>query len=172
MKKLILLIFSILIIANTSAQEKNYIHLKLIQPGIEYQFGIKNNLLASFDLGFGLINMSYNSDDKFETYISAFSNITVKNVYNTSKVLSRNNNLLSHSGNYYGIRCLGYNKNVGNGSRGDSFNYAVGPVWGVQRYHKMLYYQFEFGLGYHSRKEIKGFAPLVRFCIGINLKRW
>ena len=172
MKKLILLSLCILTMIHVSAQEKNKIHLKLIQPGIEYQFSIKNNLLASIDLGFGLINMSYNSEDKFETYISTFSNVTVKNIYNSSKVLSRNNSLLFHSGNYYGMRWLGYNGNVSNDSKGEHFNYAVGPVWGIQRYHKTFYYQFELGLGYHSRTEIKGVAPLARFCVGINIKQW
>ncbi|TAJ09698.1 hypothetical protein DMA11_19850 [Marinilabiliaceae bacterium JC017] len=172
MKKIILLAFCVFIIVNASAQKKQYIHLKLIQPGVEYQFAIKSSLFASIDLGFGLINLSYNSADNFEAYISTFSNVTLKNVYNSLKVLNRNGNLLSHSGNYYGFRCLGYNKNVSNGSKVESFNYAIGPVWGVQRYYKSFYYQLELGLGYHSGSEINDIAPLARFCVGFNLKQW
>lgn len=158
---------------NCSGSGKQCASLKLIQPGVEYQFRIKNNLLASVDVRFGLINMSYTTgDDDFETLTSLFSNITIKNVYNSSKVLDRNSSLLSHSGNYYGVRWLAYGENLAKGAKGQSFNYGIGPVLSVQRYRKTLYYQVELGMGYHSWDVAKGFGPMARFCLGINLKRW
>lgn len=172
MKKAISLIACFMVLTNMSAQEKHHIHLKLIQPGIEYQLELRNSLLASIDLGFGFTNLSYNSEDDFNAYLSTFSNITLKNIYNHTKLMSRNNKLSSHSGNYYGLRCLGYGNNVNNSSKSQSFNYAIGPVWGAQRYYNSFYYQIEIGLGYHNGYEINDFAPLARFCIGINLKQW
>lgn len=172
MKKIILLITCFFAFNATFAQKTQQIHVKLIQPGIEYQFEINNDFLASIDLGFGLINLTYNREDNIDAYLSTFSNITLKKVYNHFKVLNRNNNLSSFSGNYYGLRYLGYNKNVSNGSKSESFNYAVGPVWGAQRYFNTFYYQIELGIGHHNSHEINELGPLLRFCLGINLKQW
>lgn len=172
MKKIIFLVACVFVLTNISAQEKHNIHLKLIQPGIEYQFELRNSLLASIDLGFGLVNLSYNSEDNFDAYFSTFSNITIKKIYNHSKLLDRNSKISSHSGNYYGLRCLGYGNNVSNSSKSKKFNYAIGPVWGVQRYYKSFYYQIEIGLGYYNVYKANTLAPLTRFCIGINLKQW
>lgn len=172
MKNIAFLIFCSFATIGLNAQTKHFVNLRLVQPGIEYQFGIKNDLLATIDFGFGVTNLSYNSEDGMELYLSTLSNLSIKKVYNNNKVINRNNSLLSYSGNYYGIRSFMYNRNVSDPSDSESFNFAVGPVWGVQRYYKLFYYQFEVGVGYYNVKGENDLAPLVRVCAGINLKRW
>ncbi len=172
MKNFVFLIFWGFVTVGLKAQTKHNINLRIAQPGLEYQIGINNDILATIDLGFGVTNLSYNSRDGIELYLTTLSNLSIKKVYNYNKVIQNNSKLLPYSGNYYGLRSFVYNKDVSNRAESESFNIAFGPIWGVQRYYKVFYYQFELGLGYYRVNRENDIAPLVRACVGINLKRW
>lgn len=152
--------------------------INLLNPGFEYEFPVSKKSVLSANLGLGL-GIPYKALDQtgrgngFVFMVEPFFDIEYKYLYNFNKRIEQNKNTKFNSANYFGMRFLtrGYTIADYNMYRPNNFDFAIVPVWGLQRSSSKMYYLIDIGLGYTFDADNSGVVLLVQMSIGINLNK-
>lgn len=152
--------------------------INILNPGFEYEFPVSRNSVLSTNLGFGL-GYPYKALEQtgrgngFVFMIEPFLDIEYKYLYNFNKRVEQNKNTRLNSANYFGLRLLtrGYTIADYNMYRPNNFDFAIAPVWGLQRSNSRVHYLLDMGLGYSFDADNSGVVLLVQMSIGINLNK-
>ncbi len=188
MRNIILLLF-ISLSLSVVAQDgdvglQKVLRLNIISPGVEFEIPISKKSTVSVNGGVGFSGiyknlgqydyLGYNGSIMF--FIPPFLDVEYKKFYNREKRASKGKNLEYNSGNYWGVRMLInfkelYSYNV---YRYANTDFAVGPVWGIQRAYGKFHLQFDAGMIYYfDVKGNNGFFPIsFQLNIGYNCKKW
>ncbi len=175
MKKIFIIVISLMILKPAIAQEvnakKHLLILNFINPGIEYEYSISDKSKISANIGYG-VSMSYpNLTDvqpKHAFFASPFFDLQYKVIYNLNRRKAKNKSTAYNAGDFFGIKLTGRGKNVGDElKRTDNLDFAVGPTWGIRRNFKKISLNFNVGPQfYFDRKGNIGFYPVM---LGLNV---
>lgn len=180
MKKLVILIFGVLIInlvysQNSDKQTTNVLRINIINPGIEYELAIMNHSAIIANAGFGYggsyPNLSSYANG-FVYSIVPFLDLQYRNYYNFEKRLSKGKNIESNSGNFWGLRMLSRGEALAsNFTRTSDYDFAFSPVWGLQRKYGKINVLFDIGpIYYFDLKGNDGIFPIIfEFSLGYNI---
>ena len=152
--------------------------INILNPGFEYEFPVSMNSVLSTNLGFGL-GYPYKALEQtgrgngFVFMIAPFLDVEYKYLYNFKKRVEQNKNTKLNSANYFGLRLLtrGYTIADYNMYRPNNYDFAIAPVWGLQRSNSKVHYLVDMGLGYTFDADNSGVVLLVQMSIGINLNK-
>ncbi len=184
MKKVVLLLFISLSFSieaqNSDTGLQKVLRLNIISPGVEFEMPITKKSTISVNGGVGIsgsyLNLSSVNGSGFLYFIAPFLDIEYKKIYNRDKRGSKGKKMEYNSGNYWGIRMLTnfkelYSYNVYRYAKTD---FAIGPVWGIQRAYGKFHLMFDAGMVYYfDTKGNGGFFPLaLQLNIGYNCKKW
>lgn len=99
----------------------------------------------------------------------------MRNYYNLSKRIRKDKNVAYNSANFVGLRFLARGPEIeksANFYRTSEFDYALAPVWGLQRSFNRIHLLFDIGpYIYFDMKGNYGFLPMFELNIGYNLLR-
>ncbi|MFP4448092.1 MAG: hypothetical protein ACLFPH_05115 [Bacteroidales bacterium] len=180
MKKITIIILSIMLFVHVQAQDqKNTIpvfRVNFINPGIEYESPVLNQSTIVFNGGIGY-GESYPNTTLYASgwlyLIVPFTDIQFRNYYNLDKRLAKGKNIRNNSGNFWGIRMLTRFKELdGNFTRTSGIDFAINPMWGLQRSYGNINLLFDIGIAYYfDDVGNDGVAPTLEFGIGYNFKK-
>jgi hypothetical protein len=186
MNKLFICTFAVVFISfsanlHSQSNDKNLTsvsRINILNPGFEYEFPVSRSSVLSANLGFGL-GYPYKALEQtgrgngFVFMIEPFLDIEYKYLYNFNKRVEQNKNTRLNSANYFGLRLLtrGYTVADYNMYRPNNYDFAIAPVWGLQRSYSKIHYLLDMGLGYAFDADNSGVVLLVQMSIGINLNK-
>ena len=176
MKKSILIFLSlVLYISQGFAQENtsSVFRINFLNPGVEYEMPVFNQSTVLFNVGVGYCE----SYPNLTTYASGwlysicpFVDVQYRNYYNLEKRLNKQKNISYNSGNFWGVRMLTRGKAFdGNFDRTSNIDFALNPIWGLQRSYGKINLLFDGGIAYYfDGKGNDGVSPTFEFGIGYN----
>jgi hypothetical protein len=170
MKK-IYIIFTIIFIgcklsAQNNTNNKHILRLVFINPGIEYEFSVSDKSKLTANIAYGLLPAYPNTtaeQPKNKLLFAPFFDVHYKMIYNKNRRETKNKSIAYNAGDFWGIKFTGRGKNYDNGVvRTDNIDFAVGPVWGIQRSVKKISFLFAVGPQYYfDTKGNSGFYPFM-----------
>jgi hypothetical protein len=183
LKKYILLFMIVCIVCITFAQSEdarleNILRFNIINPGIEYEFPVckcaKSLIATNMGWGYGMPYPGLYEPGYYDfVYMfMPFINISYKKMYNRDKRQHKNKYIGHNTGNYWGLRFLYRGtETISNVSRTDTKDFAVGPVWGLQRSSDQgHHFLFDIGMIYYFDSQNSGIImPVFQFSIGFNV---
>ena len=157
---------------NTNENQK-VLRVNVINPGVEYEFPIFKNNLISTNIGWGYgiayTNLSSGSPG-WVKLLTPFMDVEYKYLYNSKKRLAKKRNTNFNSGNYFGLKMLYRGKETSsNILRSDDKDYAIGPMWGIQRGYGIMHLSFNIGMYYYFDRYYDGVTPMAQLNIGIHI---
>jgi hypothetical protein len=182
MKKiLLLLLMGTSIIALAQKEEVKVTtssRINFVNPGFDYEFPISKSSSIDLNVGIG-VGGSYKNltsiEPGYTILLSPFYDMQIRNYYNLKKRAAQNKNTRYNSANFIGMRFLGRGPAI---ARSKSFyrttevDYAIAPVWGIQRSFNRIHLLFDVGpYFYFDFKGNSGIVPIIELNIGYNLSK-
>jgi len=178
MKKVIFIVIVALSVFKGYTQENSrntssVIRLNVINPGVEYELPVLDHSTVLFNIGIGY-GESYPQTTLYASgwlyLIVPFTDIQYRSYYNLDKRLSKGKNIKNNSGNFWGIRLLTRFKELdGNFIRTSNIDFAVNPIWGLQRSFGKINLLFDIGIAYYfDNIGNDGISPTIEFGLGYN----
>jgi hypothetical protein len=178
MKKVIFIIIIALNVFQGYTQENirntsSVLRLNLINPGIEYELPVFDHFTVLFNVGIGYgesyPNLTINASGWLYS-ICPFMDVQYRNYYNLAKRLNKQKNISYNSGNFWGVRLLTRGKEFdSNFTRTSNIDFAVNPIWGLQRSFGKINLLFDIGISYYfDNIGNDGISPTFEFGLGYN----
>ena len=153
---------------------ESVLRFNLVNPGVEYEAKISQESTIAFNLGAGY-GGSYKelttSASGWLYMYSPFVDVQFKHFHNLESRIKKGRNITYNSGNFLGVRFLTRGKAFdSNFYRTSDYDFAVGPMWGLQRSYSRVHILFDIGVNYYfDGKGNGGITPMVELNIGYNL---
>ena len=179
MKKVTLIILIVVLYVSQGYTQENpkntssVFRVNFINPGIEYELPVFNQSTVLFSVGVGYgesyPNLTTNASGWLYS-ICPFVDVQYRNYYNLEKRLNKQKNISYNSGNFWGIRMLTRGKEFdSNFTRTSNIDFALNPVWGLQRSYGKINFLFDVGIAYYfDDKGNDGVSPTLEFGLGYN----
>ncbi len=180
MKKYLLLLWLFSSLTCLGQDElQSIFRINALSPGLELEMPISKTSTLAINPGIGIngsyANLSY-ANSGILYFISPFIDVSYKEFYNIDKRLAKGKSIAGNAGDYVGIRLLSNFKEfkAENIIRKDNVDFALGPVWGIQRALGNIHFLFDVGpVYYFDTKGNGGFFPIMlQLNVGFNVKKW
>ena len=184
MKKHVLTLFFWFLFIVTHSQENNNIateriwRINFLNPGVELELptGTYSTFSAGLGIGYGGGYPDLTSGDNGFVYmINPFLDVQEKWFYNLNRRNSKNQITENNSGNFVSLRFITRGNSIAeNVKRTSSFDFAIGPTWGIQRkYGKNFHLLFDVGPQYYFDTNGNGnFWPIMlQLNLGFDFKK-
>ena len=176
MKKRILIILCIFLYALhgfSQGYTSSVFRVNLINPGIEYESPVFKQSVVLYNVGVGYFGSYPNLTTSASGWlysIRPFIDVQFRNYYNLEKRLLKKKNVSYNSGNFWGVRLLTSGKDYkSNFRRTSNVDFAINPIWGLQRSYGEINLVFDIGMAYYfDNKGNGGISPTLEFGIGYN----
>lgn len=154
------------------AQTENVLRINFLNPGINYEKSLRENITLETGIGFGY-NASYpslviNSENGFQCIIAPFIDVQSRFYYNFKKREAKEKSISKNTANFIALRVLYTGPEVASSfERYDKNSFAIGPTWGLQRAYNKFNMAFSMGPIYYF--DISGNNNWSPFWIELNL---
>ena len=175
MKKVIIILISLIAIQNLQSQTKATVVKKIqfkidiLTPGLSLENGIGDYSTIYSELGTSLGAHKASNSNKPKFLISPYIKSQYRYYYNFEKRQNKGKNTFKNSGNFIAFSTSYYFKPISNSIYLSTYDgITLAPVWGLQRtYNSGLNINFNTGLGYTiSSNKSNGIVPIINFTIG------
>lgn len=170
---IILLLMQCSFAQDTTYGKQNVLRLNFINPGIEYEHSISKVLKLNSNVGFGVSAIFPNTavmvyDKGF--FFSAFLDIQFRAYYDTEDRIKRGRNVEYNAGDFFGFKFNGRGPDIKSDLvRSSSFDFYIGPIWGLKRNYDKLNILFDFGPVYYFDNKYNGYYAMLELCLGYNI---
>jgi len=180
MKKILLLLALTYFLVNftcaqsTEVYREKVFRLNLINPGIEYEYAFLSKSTVLFNIGVGY-GGSYPNLTKGASgwlyVITPFIDIQYRYYYNLNRRIEKGKNINYNSGDFFGFRSLSRGEDFdSNFTRSSEYDFAFGPIWGLQRSFYKINFLFDIGVIYYLDTIGNcGIIPMLELSISYNL---
>lgn len=154
----------------------NTFRVNVVNPGVEYEFGLSNTLAISLGTGVGYSGnfeeITLAKESGFQYDIAPFIDSQLKYIYNRPRRNYKGKNLAFNSGNYLSLRFLTrLNSLDANFVRTTETDYSIGLTYGLQRSFGKFHFLLDIGpVYYFDGSGNTGWYPFIpQLNIGWNL---
>ena len=157
----------------TSKGITRVLRANFLNPGIEYEVPFFKKSTVAFNIGAGYggsyPHLTTNASG-WLYMISTFLDVEYRNYYNYQKRITKQKNVDYNSSNFWGVRVLTRGEAFSsNFTRTTDYDFAVGPIWGIQRSFGKMNLLFDLGAVYYfDTKGNGGFLPILELNVGYN----
>lgn len=160
---------------NEDSLKYNIIRINAINPGIEYEHSFSKNSKLAANIGYG-ISMSYPEltviQENHAIFLSPFLDVHYKFIYNLKWRMAKQKNVHHNTGDFVGLKFNSRGNSIGSGLiRTDTYDFSIGPTWGIQRNYGNMNLLFNLGpVYYFDTKGNQGLYPIMlEFNFGFNV---